>query len=78
MEDILERVNKIFRVVFGKEDLIVTEKTNADDIEEWDSLQHINIIAMIEKEFDIVFDIDQIVSMENVGDIVRIIENMKK
>lgn len=77
MNDTLERVNKVFRIVFGKDDLVVTERTNADDIKEWDSLQHINIIAMIEKEFDIEFDIDQIVSLETVGDMVRIIESMK-
>lgn len=76
MNDILNRVNKIFRIVFKKENLTVTEATCADDIEDWDSLQHINLLAMLEDEFQIEFDIDQIVSMENVGDMVKVIESM--
>lgn len=76
MKTTLERINNIFRIIFDREDLVVTEETSADDIKEWDSLQHINIIAMIEKEFGIEFDIDQIVSLETVGDMVRVIESM--
>lgn len=76
MKSTLERINKIFRIVFDKEDLVVTEKTCADDIEGWDSLQHINILAMLEKEFGIEFDVDQIIALENVGDMVKAIEAM--
>ncbi len=75
MNSILERINKVFKVVFGMEDLIIREETCADDIEEWDSLQHINLLSMLEKEFQIEFDIDEIISMENVGDMVKVIES---
>lgn len=78
METILKRVNQIFRVVFDDDSLMITEKTCADDIDQWDSLQHINILSMLEKEFQIEFDIDQIILMENVGDMVRMIEDMIK
>lgn len=77
MNNTLERINKVFKTVFNNEDLIITEKTCADDVAGWDSLQHINLLAMLEKEFQIEFDIDQIVALENVGDMVRIIEGMK-
>ena len=76
MSNTLERINKVFRIVFDNKDLVVMEKTSAEDIEEWDSLQHINIISMLEKEFNIEFDIDQIISLENVGDMVRTIEKL--
>lgn len=75
MNDILQRVNKVFIVIFKKEDLVISEETCADDIDGWDSLQHINLISMLEKEFQIEFDIDEIISMENVGDMIKIIEN---
>lgn len=78
MDSVLERVNKVFKIVFGDENLVVTEKTCADDIEGWDSLQHINLLTMLEKEFQIEFDIDQIISLENVGDMVRVIEEIRK
>lgn len=57
------------QIAFLKQDLIISEQTCADDIDEWDSLQHINLIAMLEREFNIEFDIDEIISMENVGDL---------
>lgn len=72
----LERISEVFKIVFGDENLVVTEKTCADDIEGWDSLQHINILAMLEREFGIEFDIDQIISLENVGDMIRVIEEI--
>ena len=72
----MERINKVFQIVFGDDNLVVTEKTCADDIEGWDSLQHINILSMLEREFGIEFDIDQIILLENVGDMVRVIEEI--
>lgn len=75
MSDILQRINRIFRIVFEDEDLVISEETCADDINEWDSLQHINLIAMLEQEFGIEFDIDEIISMENVGDMVKAISS---
>lgn len=77
MESVLERINKIFRTVFDNEKLVVTEETSADDIEGWDSLQHINILAMLEKEFQVELDIEQIISLENVGDMVRAVQGIR-
>lgn len=76
MNGILERVNNVFKIVFNDENLVVTEKTCSDDIEGWDSLQHINLLAILEKEFHIEFDIDQIISFENVGDMIKAIDSM--
>lgn len=76
MNDILERVNKVFKIVFAQENITITKDTCADDIEGWDSLQHISLISMLEQEFQIEFDIDQIISMENVGDMVSVIETI--
>lgn len=78
MSDILQRINKIFRIIFENENLVISEETCADDINEWDSLQHINLIAMLEQEFGIEFDIDEIISMENVGDMVKVISSRCK
>lgn len=73
MNDILERINKVFKIVFENDNLTVSEQTSAEDIEEWDSLKHIGILSLLEQEFHIEFDIDEIVSMENVGDMLKII-----
>lgn len=73
--EIFERLNNVFQDVFDDEDITVTAETTADDIEDWDSLEHINLIAAVEQEFGIKFTMGQVVSMKNVGEMVSIIEN---
>lgn len=76
MDNVMERINKVFKIVFSDESLTVNEETTPDEVSGWDSLQHINLISMLESEFGIQFDVDQIVSMENVGDIARSVRDM--
>lgn len=72
--EILEKLNEVFHDVFDNNDIVVTEQTNANDIEEWDSLIHITLISAIEDEFDVSFDMKTVVSMKNVGDMIDAIE----
>ncbi len=72
-ETIYKKLNEIFRDVLDDEDITVIETTTADDIEEWDSLEHINLIVAIEKTFDVKFDIKEVSDMKNVGDMVKAI-----
>ncbi len=72
-EEVFKTLNEVFRDVFEDEDIVVTDETTADDIEDWDSLEHINLINAIEQEFDIKFNMGQIVAMKNVGEMVDII-----
>ena len=73
-EAILEKLNDIFRDVFDDDCLEITEQTSASDIEDWDSLTHISLLAAIEDEFDVRFSMGQTVSMKNVGDMVSFLE----
>ena len=61
--EILEKLNEVFHDVFDNNDIVVTEQTNANDIEEWDSLIHITLISAVEDEFDVSFDMKTVVSM---------------
>ena len=72
-EEIFEIVQDIFRDVFDDESIEVTETTNSEDIEDWDSLEHINLVAAIEQEFDIKFTMAQLQGFKNVGEMVDII-----
>ena len=47
--------------------------TTANDIEDWDSLEHINLMAAVESEFGIKFSMGQVVTMKNVGEMADII-----
>lgn len=72
-KEIFEKLNVIFRDVFDNDSIVVTDATTADDIEGWDSLAHITLISSIEDEFGFKFEMKQVVSMKNVGELVDII-----
>ena len=73
-EEILEKLNEVFRDGFDDEEIEVGEETTAADIDGWDSLEHINLIAAVEQEFGVKFTMGQVVTMKNVGEMVRLIE----
>ena len=75
-EEVFEKINEVFRDVFEDDDITVNDKTTADDIEDWDSLEHINLVNAIEQEFGVKFTMGEIVSMKNVGEMADLI--MKK
>lgn len=72
-EELYDRLNAVFREVFDDEDITVNDATTAEDIEDWDSLEHINLVAAIEQEFGMKFTMGQVVTMKNVGEMVDII-----
>ena len=76
-EDILSQVTEILMDVLDIEDLIITEKTHASEVEEWDSLNHIQLIVAIEKHFKIRFTSREIQSWSNVGEMIDSIEQKK-
>lgn len=72
-DEVFVKLNEVFQDVFDDESITVTETTTADDIEEWDSLEHINLLAAVEQEFGMKFNMGQVVSMKNVGEMADII-----
>lgn len=72
-EEVYETLNGVFQDVFDDESIEVHDETTSDEIEDWDSLEHINLIAAVEQEFGVKFNMGQVVSMKNVGEMVDII-----
>lgn len=68
-KEVFERLNEIFSDVFDDE-ITLSDQTSADDIEEWDSLEHINLMVAIESEFQIKFSMKEVNGFKNVGDMV--------
>ena len=73
-EKIYETLNEIFQDVFDDEDIVVDAGTDSDTIEDWDSLEHINLVVAIEKAFGLKFSMDEVTGMKNVGEMVEIIK----
>ena len=74
MEEIYERLNEVFRDVFDDDSIEVNEDTTADDIEDWDSLNHITLIDAVESEFGVRFTMGEVSGMNNVGEMAQIIK----
>lgn len=72
--EIYARLNKVFQDVFDDGSIRVGPNTVADDIEDWDSLEHITLISAVEREFRMKFKMGEISSMKNVGEMARIIQ----
>lgn len=72
-EEVFEKLNEVFREQFDDEEIVVGETTTAEDIEDWDSLEHINLVVAVEKAFGVKFTMGETIGMENVGEMVDII-----
>ena len=71
-EEVFNKLKEIFNNVFDR-DIELNESTQAKDVDGWDSLTHITLIAQIEEEFDMKFTMKEVLGMKNVGEMVDII-----
>ena len=72
-EEIYKNLDEVFQDVFDDDTIHVNDNTTADDIEDWDSLEHIGLIVAIERKFNIKFNMWEITSLKTVGEMVDII-----
>ena len=77
-QEIMDRINVIFRDVFDDDTLVIVDSTNAEDIEDWDSLEHINLIMAMEKDFGLKFNLKEVGELANVGEMADLIERKLK
>ena len=66
-DEVFSGVQEIFRDIFDDTDLIINNLTKSEDIEDWDSLNHINLVSAIEKEFKIRFALGELMEIKDVG-----------
>lgn len=74
-EDILNKLNEVFRKTLNNNDIALSAETTANDVSEWDSLRHIMLIVEVEKAFKIKFTAREITSFKNIGEMLESIES---
>ncbi|MEL6251118.1 MAG: acyl carrier protein [Bacteroidota bacterium] len=66
---VLQALNEIYVDVLDNEEIVLSPETVAADIEEWDSLSHIQLIVSVEKHFKLQFKTQEVQEFANVGSI---------
>ena len=75
-QEIFDGVQEIFRTVFDDDEIVLTREMTADDIEDWDSLEQINLLVAIEKKFSIKFKLDDVKNLPNVGAMLDLVKRL--
>lgn len=69
----LEELTPIFRQVFDDNSIELTRNSTADDIDDWDSLTHMNLVIAVELRFKVKFALGELQTLKNVGDMLDMI-----
>lgn len=72
-EEAYSRLTMIFQEVFDDDTIQLQDETTADDIDGWDSFEHINLVVAVQDEFSFKIPMGKVVTMKNVGEMVDII-----
>lgn len=72
-DEVFEKLNEIFRNNFDDDSITLVDETSSSDIEDWDSLEQINLVVSIQDEFKVKFNIEEVNAMKNVGEMVDFI-----
>ena len=68
------RLNDIFRDTFDDESIEIHDAMTAADVDEWDSLNHINLILAVERGFGVRFKTSEIGNLANVGEFLELLK----
>lgn len=74
LEQIINDIHKIFIKILEDDSIVLNDNTTKDDIDAWDSLNHIQIITAIEKNYKIRFELNELLNFKNIGDLCNGIE----
>lgn len=71
----IEQLQNIFREVFDDDKIELSMDTSSDDLEDWDSFNHVKLILSCEESFDIKFDVQEVAELTNIRSLILTIKN---
>jgi acyl carrier protein len=74
-EELLEKVRTAFQSSFDVDPKTITMDTVPSDVPAWDSMGHVTLATSLEKTFSLSFDVDDLMAMENVKEICRVVQS---
>ena len=74
----LARLQDVFRDVFDNDELVINRQTTAADIDDWDSINHVNLVLAVEREFKVRLSSSGIANLKNVGELVDLLGSALK
>ena len=75
MDEVLATVQTAFKSAFDVDPSTITMNTTPDDVSAWDSMGHVTLASSLEQAFGLTFDVDDLMEMENVQAICRIVNS---
>ena len=73
MDSVLTKVQDVFHEAFGIDAQLISLETTPNEVPAWDSVGHLDLASRLEQAFGVNFDVDDLMEMENVREIVRIV-----
>lgn len=70
-KELMDKLTEIFREVMDNDEIVLADDTTSEDIEEWDSLSHIELIDVIGKKLGVKITSMEFRGWENVGEMVE-------
>ena len=78
MDNVLSRVQEVFHQAFGVDARLISLDTTPNEVPAWDSVGHLELATRLEEAFGINFDVDDLMEMENVRQIIRIVDSKRQ
>jgi acyl carrier protein len=75
MEELLAKVKTAFSSTFDIDPQTITLDSTPDDMPAWDSMGHVELASSLERAFGLSFDVDDLMAMENVKEICRVVQS---
>lgn len=78
MQEIIQVLQKLIQDNFDDSSIVVFENTVLEAIEEWDSMEQVNVITMVEEHFGFKFTVSEMTAMSNAKKVCEMAEIIEK